>query len=229
MPLSSTEHAMTIRERIHIPPQTGTGLIVRRGELLAIIDPEGEQVSDVMSFSLDDSAEWLSSGRTIDYANTIYVTRGHTLYSNRSRPMWTIVEDDVGRHDFLLTPCSPEMFAKLYNVTGHHPSCFENLATSLAPFGIRPDAIPTTLNVFMNVEVMPTGELRILPPRSRAGDRCVLRAEMDMIVGITACSAELSNNGRFKPIDVEVRAAPAESHASSHDAGAALASVSPRD
>jgi uncharacterized protein YcgI (DUF1989 family) len=190
--------------RIHLAPQTGAGFIVKRGELLKIIDPEGEQVSDLTSFAHDDPAEWLSSGRTIDYANTIYVTTGHTLYSNRSRPMWTIVEDTVRRHDFLLTPCSPETFAMIYKTTGHHPSCFENLARNLEPFGIPPDAIPTTLNVFMNVDVLPSGELRILPPRSRAGDYLLLRAEMDLVVGVTACSAELSNNGRFKPIDVEV-------------------------
>jgi uncharacterized protein YcgI (DUF1989 family) len=191
-------------ERRHLPPQTGTGLVVRRGELLRVIDPTGEQVSDLTSFSHDDPAEWLSSGRTIDYANTIYVTAGHTLYSNRSRPMWTIVEDTVGRHDFLLTPCSPETFTIIYKTTAHHPSCFENLVRNLAPFGIAPDAIPTTLNLFMNVEVGADGELRILPPRSRAGDHVLLRAEMDLIVGVTACSAELSNNGTFKPIDVEL-------------------------
>jgi uncharacterized protein YcgI (DUF1989 family) len=197
---------VTIRERHHLHPQTGTGCIVRRGELLRIIDPEGEQVSDLISYSLDDPREWLSSGRTIDYANTIYVTAGHTLYSNRSRPMWTIVADSVGRHDFLLTPCSPETFTIIYGTTGHHPSCFENLVRGLADYGITPDSIPTTLNVFMNVEIAPSGELRILPPRSRAGDHIVLRAEMDLIVGITACSAELSNNGRFKPIDFEIHA-----------------------
>jgi uncharacterized protein YcgI (DUF1989 family) len=91
---------MTHLKRIHLEPQTGAGLVVTRGELLKIIDPEGEQVSDLTSFARDDPAEWLSSGRTIDYANTIYLTTGHTLYSNRSRPMWTIVEDTVGRHDF---------------------------------------------------------------------------------------------------------------------------------
>ncbi len=228
---------MTIRERVHLAPQTGAGLIVRCGELLTIIDPEGEQVSDVISFALDTPAEWLSSGRTIDYANTIYVTTGHTLYSNRSRAMWTIVEDTVGRHDFLLTPCSAEMFAKLsnVNVVGHHPSCFENLARALEPFGITPDAIPTTFNVFMNVEVMRSGELRILPPRSRTGDRCTIRAEMDLIVGITACSAELSNNGRFKPIDVEVHAPDDARHvpetspdARRCDGDEARPSVSPR-
>jgi uncharacterized protein YcgI (DUF1989 family) len=200
---------MALLRHTRLEPQTGTALIVRQGESLEITDPEGEQVSDLISFGHPDRGEWLSSGRTIDYANTIYVTAGHVLYSNRSRPMWTIVEDTVGRHDFLLTPCSPEMFRILYKTTGHHPSCFENLARSLEPFGIVPDAIPTTLNIFMNVDVLPSGELRILPPRSRAGDRVVLRAEMDLIAGITACSAELSNNGRFKPIDVRLHGDPA--------------------
>lgn len=200
---------MTRLSHVHLAPQTGTGFVVRRGELLRIIDPTGEQVSDLISFANDDPREWLSSGRTIDYANTIYLTTGHTLYSNRSRPMWTVIEDTVGRHDFLLTPCSPETFSIIYGTTGHHPSCFENLVKALAPFGIAPDVIPTTLNVFMNVDVLPSGEIRILPPKSRAGDCLVLRAEMDLIVGVTACSAELSNNGSFKPIDVEVHAAPA--------------------
>jgi uncharacterized protein YcgI (DUF1989 family) len=197
---------MTELRRFHLEPQTGTGLIVRRGQRLEIVDPCGEQVSDLVSFAEDDRSEWLSSGRTIDYANTIYLTTGHILYSNRSRPMWTILEDTVGRHDFLLTPCSPETFTILYKTTGHHPSCFENLSRGLAPFGIAPDAIPTSFNIFMNVDVLPSGELRILPPRSRPGDRILLRAEMDMIVGVTACSAELSNNGRFKPIDVRLHA-----------------------
>ena len=79
----------------------------------------------------------------------------------------------------------------------------------------------------MNVEIQPSGELRILPPRSRAGDHIVLRAEMDMIVGVTACSAELSNNGTFKPIDVELlesEASLAAPHAP-HGAVAAPASV----
>ena len=195
---------MTVVTTLHLAPQTGAGLVVRRGQLLKIIDPTGEQVSDLISFARDDPREWLSSGRTIDYANTIYLTTGHTLYSNRSRPMWTVLEDTVGRHDFLLTPCSPETFSIIYKTTGHHPSCFENLVKGLAPFGIVPDAIPTTLNVFMNVVVLPSGELSILPPKSRAGDHLLLRAEMDLIVGVTACSAELSNNGSFKPIDVEV-------------------------
>lgn len=194
--------------RSRLEPQTGTALTIQRGQVLRIIDPLGEQVSDLLAFAAANHAEWLSSGRTIDYANTIYLTTGHLLYSNRSDPMFTILEDRVGRHDFLLTPCSRDTFRILYDHDGYHPSCFENLSRSLAPYGIAPDALPTTFNVFMDVEVQPSGELRIGPPRSRAGDFVDLRAEMDLVVGVTACSAEKSNNGSFKPIDIEVYGEP---------------------
>jgi len=188
----------------HLEPQTGVGFLLARGQHLKIIDPKGGQVSDLTAFAQEDRHEWLSSGRTIDYANTIYLTKGHVLYSNRSRPMFTIVEDTVGRHDFLLTPCSPDTFRLLYDQQDYHPSCHENLSKSLSNFRITPDMIPTTFNVFMNVGVLPSGELRIDPPTSRAGDHILLRAEMNLIVGVTACSAEKSNNYSFKPIDVEV-------------------------
>jgi len=187
-----------------IPPQTGVAFELRRGQTLRVIDPEGEQVADLIAFSSADRREVLSSGRTIDYANTIYLTTGHTLYSNRSNPMFTIVRDDVGRHDFLLTPCSCETFKIIYKHGEAHPSCFGNLCQNLARFGIEPDAIPTTFNIFMNVEVLPSGELKIGPPRSQAGDSFEVRAEMDLLVGLTACSAEMSNNYAFKPIDYEI-------------------------
>jgi uncharacterized protein YcgI (DUF1989 family) len=187
-----------------LKPQTGTAFELPAGQSLRVIDLEGEQVADLVAFNAGDKAEWLSSGRSIDYANRIYLTKGDILYSNRSRPMLTIIEDEVGRHDFLLTPCSPETFQIIYKNEAPHPSCFGNLSTDLAAFGIAPDSIPTTFNIFMNVEVAADGALNILPPRSKAGQAIVLRAEMDLIVGLTACSAEMSNNYSFKPIGYEV-------------------------
>ena len=76
------------RQRARIAPQTGAGFELGKGELLRVIDPQGEQVADLMAFSHADPREVLSSGRSIDYANTIYLTTGHTLYSNRSVPMF---------------------------------------------------------------------------------------------------------------------------------------------
>ncbi len=190
-----------------LAPQTGTGFLLRAGEVLTVVDPTGGQVSDLFGFAADDHDERLSGGRTIDYANTIFLTTGHTLYSNRSRPMLTVVEDTCGRHDFLLTPCSQQTFDLLYpHFEGaYHPSCLENLVTGLAPFGVTEDMVGTTLNIFMNVWPESSGELHIDPPTSVAGDRFSVRAEMDLHVGLTACSAEKSNGGVCKPIDYAIR------------------------
>ncbi|MEO9152777.1 MAG: urea carboxylase-associated family protein [Lapillicoccus sp.] len=187
-------------------PQTGTGFVLEAGEVLTVIDPTGGQVSDFFALAADDHGEWFSSGRTIDYANSIYPVVGSVLYSNRSRPMATVVEDTCGRHDILLTPCSQQTFDLLYpELDGApHPSCFDNLRRGLAPFGVGPDQLSTTLNIFMNVWTDRSGELHIDPPTSVAGDRFGLRAEMDLHVGLTACSAEKSNGGVCKPIDYRV-------------------------
>jgi uncharacterized protein YcgI (DUF1989 family) len=190
--------------RRRIEAQRGVSFMLRRGQLLRVIDPYGEQVADLTAFAAAPRSEWLSSGRTIDYNDTIYLTAGHSLYSNRSRIMFTIVEDTVGRHDFLYTPCSPDTFRLIYHNTAEHPSCFENICTALGGYGIAPDQIPTTFNIFMNVDLQPNGTLKVLPPRSIPGDSIVLRAEMDVVVALTACSAEMSNNYRFKPIDFEI-------------------------
>jgi uncharacterized protein YcgI (DUF1989 family) len=190
--------------RCRIAPQSGHGFRLRRGDVLRVTDPQGEQVSDLFAFRDGDLDCSLSSGRSIDYAGKIFLSEGDTLWSNDSRPMFTILRDDVRRHDFLLTPCSQEMFEILYQHRGHHPSCFENLKNAFAPFGIGAERISTTFNIFMTVDVEPDGRVVVKPPRSRAGDSIELRAEMDLICALTACSAEGSNNGTFKPIDFEV-------------------------
>ena len=154
-----------------IAPQSGTAFYLARGECLRIVDPFGEQVCDFMAFRRDDPSDGLSSGRSLDYASTIYLTTGHVLYSAASVPLATIVRDDVGRHDFLLTPCSSDTFRIIYGNNEPHPSCFSNLATALAPFGIAASAIPTSFNVFMNVTVAEDGTLAVLPPRSKSRQR----------------------------------------------------------
>lgn len=186
---------------IEIPPRSGTAFVLERGATLTVVDPLGEQVADLVAFAHGDPREHLSNGRTFDYEATLTLTTGHRLWSNRSRPLLTIVRDDVGTHDFLLTPCSRETWQICYG--GRHddvPGCFGNLASALAPFGVEPDRIPTTFNVFMRVDVDPAGRLSVRVPCSHAGDAFSVRAEERLVVGLTACSAAGSCNGRFKPI-----------------------------
>lgn len=188
-----------------IAPRSGVAFELRKGRTLTVIDPTGEQVADLLAFRRDDVREVISSGRTLDYASRIYLTTGDKLYSNRSNVLLDIVADDVGRHDFLLTPCSKDTFRIIYGDTDPHRGCFGNLAAALAPYGVEPDMIPVAFNCFMNVPVDgATGELRVDPPLSKAGDRIVFHASEDLIIGLTACSALQSNNGSFKPIDYRI-------------------------
>jgi uncharacterized protein len=188
-----------------IAPRSGTAFRLRAGEELTVIDPLGGQVADLLAIAEDDVREMLSSGRTLDYAERIYLTTGDKLYSNRSNVMLEIVADDVGRHDFLLTPCSEATFRLCYENEPPHRGCHGNLAAALAPYGVEDDAIPVAFNCFMNVPVDgETGRFKVLPPLSRAGDTIRFRAAMDLIVGLTACSAPASNGGSFKPIDYRI-------------------------
>ena len=188
-----------------IEPRSGVAFTLNKGDILTVTDPMGEQVADLLAYTQGEIAEVISSGRTLDYASRIYLTTGDMLYSNRSNVMLEIIADDVGRHDFLLTPCSKDTFRIIYGDTDPHRGCFGNLEAALAPFGITGDMIPVAFNCFMNVAVDgQTGRLSVEPPISKAGDSIRFKAHADLIIGLTACSALQSNNGSFKPIHYEI-------------------------
>lgn len=177
-----------------IPPGHGVGLRLRRGEQIRLIDPHGGQSGDLLAFS-HDGAERLSNGRTFDYGGKIYLTTGDALWSDRSKPMLTIVADTVGRHDFLYASCSIEMYRMQYGVTEYHANCHDNLCTALRKLGLEPAPLPTAFNFFMNVEIAADGRLSIAAPKSRAGDSMILRAEMDLAIALSACPASGCNGG----------------------------------
>lgn len=193
-----------------IAPRSGTAFRLEAGELLTVIDPKGEQVSDLVAFAAEDMREVLSNGRTFDYEETIRLTKGNRIWSNRSRPMLEIVADSVGQHDFLLTPCSEATFRHFYPTKPVHRGCMGNLVEALAPYGVEEHQIPTAFNLFMNVPVDgESGKVRVLPPVSKAGDSITLRALIDLVIGLTACSAYDSNGGSFKPIHYRIDQAAA--------------------
>jgi uncharacterized protein YcgI (DUF1989 family) len=187
-----------------IPPRSGVAVQLPKGAVLTVTDPEGSQVSDMLAVSAADPGEILSNGRTFDYEETLRLTTGARLWSNRSQVMLTIIADTAPHHDFLLTPCSHATFRHFYPDKPLHRGCFGNLAEALAPFGVQPDHIPAAFNIFMNVAVAADGRIAVLPPQTQPGDMIRFRAEMDLFIGLTACSAYASNGGSFKPIDYAV-------------------------
>ncbi len=192
-------------QTIEIPPRSGAAFVVQQGQAFTVIDPQGSQVSDMIAFARDDVREVMSNGRTFDYEETIRLGKGNRLWSNRSNVMLTIEEDSLGQHDYLLTPCSEDTFRHFYPDKPVHRGCMGNLAEALAPYGIERDAIPTAFNVFMNVPVDGgSGTLSVDPPTSKPGEAVRFRAHMDLVIGLTACSAYASNGGSFRPIHYRI-------------------------
>lgn len=189
--------------RTRIPPQSAAAVRLDSGDRLVVVNPEGEQVSDLTCFPADDLSDGLSSGRTMEGNGSMRLRTGSGLWSRKSRLLMTIQEDTCGVHDILLGPCTPEMFSMSRGETDH-ANCLDNLDSVLAPLSVERRDIVATLNIFMNLAVQPDGDLVRLPSVARPGSHTSFRAEVPLIAGITACAAEVSNNRTFKPIDVEV-------------------------
>lgn len=189
-----------------VPSKTGFAAEVKRGQTVRIIDVEGEQVADFVAFKRDDYAERFDPSVTIDALRKISICQNDVLYSNRYRPMFTVTQDRVQRHDLLNSACRPEMYQFLYQQQ-QHGSCFENLSEALSEFAVPTPDQYYAFNIFMNTVVTPDGTVRVHRPKSRPGDFIDLHAEMDVIIGVSACPCEESEvNGYIcTPLRVQVR------------------------
>lgn len=174
-----------------IPPMSAYALSVARGQVLRVIDVDGAQVADLVAFSAADLTEHFSQGFTRVNNDKAGVAVGDHLFSNVNRPMLTVVADTVGVHDMLFPPCSTHLYEHVFGVVGK-TGCREHLAAALGPYGIGFAQVTDPFNVFMNTAIDDAGRMAIYRPRSSAGDRLDLRAEMDLIVAVSACAADVN-------------------------------------
>lgn len=185
-----------------IAKQTGQAFQITRGKRFSVIDIEGQQVADLFAVNSHAFDEFFSAAVTIDCKESLFISAGDILYSNRYQPMITIIEDEVGVHDVMIPSCRAETYQHFYNVGHRHSNCFDNLNESLKPYGIPQFHTIQPFNIFMNTTVTQDKTILIEPPVSRAGSKITFQAEMDLIVGISACSITegACNAGRCKPV-----------------------------
>ena len=188
-----------------IDKQTGQAFKIKSGEKFSVIDIEGQQVADLFAVNASAFDEFFSAPVTIDCKESLFFSTGDILYSNKYLPMLTIIEDDVGVHDMMIPSCRLETYRHFYNVNHHHSNCFDNLNNSLKAYGIPYFNSIQPFNIFMNTTITQDKTIIINPPVSKSGSKITFRAEMDLIVGISACSITegACNAGRCKPVLVQ--------------------------
>lgn len=192
-----------------VPPKSAHALRLARGELLRIVDMDGLQVADVVAYDATDLSEHLSQGFTRANNDKASISVSDRLFSNLDRPLLTVVEDTVGVHDLLYPPCSRFLYENVFGIEGK-TGCREHLAAALEPFGIGFEAVTDPFNVFMNAGIAGDGRMVISKPLSSPGDHVDLRAERDLIIGVSACAADVNdcNGGVCTRIGLSVLPAP---------------------
>ncbi len=181
---------------------TGKCICVTAGQKITVTDIEGQQVADFFAERLNEPEEFLSTAVTIDCNASVRLKPGDCIYSNLYRPMLRILADDTGVHDLLFPCCRREMYDFFYRNGKDHPNCLDNINRSLKQR--RPIIQP--VNLFMHTKIHENGQVTVEPPVSRAGSSIVFRAEMDMRLGIAACSVSESrcNGGKCSAVQVTV-------------------------
>ena len=191
-----------IVERRIIEPRGRYARYVYEGQVIRIVDLEGQQVPDFLCFNRANPVEKLSVNNTLLLNKTIYITTGHRLYSTHCNPMFSITADTCGRHDLICGSCSEYSNAVRYGVRGT-PNCRSNFIEALAPYGMAEAEIPYSFNIFMNAPVAQDGTIEIAEPLSKPGDYIDLCADMDCLVAISNCPQERNPCNAFRPSALE--------------------------
>ena len=194
---------ITVSLDVTVAPGQPWGGVVRQGRTLRLIDCEGRQAVDFLCYAAADPAERYNAPNTIKIAGTLYLTRGHSLYSDLARPLMYISEDTYGRHDTIGGCCSAASNLVLYGVK-NCPGCRENLLQALASFGLgRKDLVPN-LNFFMPVALEANGGMAIARGDSPPGSFVDLRAETDVLVVLSNCPQINNPCNDYHPTPVRV-------------------------
>ena len=185
-----------------IPACSGMKIDVKQGQSITVIDIEGGQVVGFFAEVNGNVNEFLSTGVTIDCNESLKLNVGDIIYTNLYRPMIKVITDDVGEHDLLHPCCRPEMYDFFYHNGEEHPNCFDNINRVLD----EQRAVIVPVNLFMHTKISTNGSISVEEPVSKAGDKIVLKALMDITLGVAACSVSESkcNRGTCSPVKIVV-------------------------
>lgn len=199
---SSSKATWKAGELMMVPARRGRAARVNRGQAIKIINTHGNQVVDTWAFSAEDLTEFMSMEHMRPTIGTIFPTKGHSLISNRRRPIMFFEEDtSPGIHDTLLAACDDYRYG-LLGCKEYHDNCTDNLHAAMRALGLRAPETPSPLNLWMNIPVDKQGRTSFEEPVSKAGDYVILRAELDCIVAMSCCPQDILPINKGKTVEV---------------------------
>ncbi len=193
-----------IIEDTTIAARAGWSRILKKGEMMRIIDLNGKRAVDFLCWNADDHDDRYAAADTMKINETgIFLGKGTTLYSVGLTPLLTIVEDSCGFHDTIGGCCSADLNKYRYDVD-NQSGCRENFLREMAKFGLGKRDMAANVNFFMYVPVGKDGDMDMGPSISKPGDFVDLRAETDVLTIISNCPQINNPVNDYNPTPVQV-------------------------
>jgi hypothetical protein len=192
-----------IVQELEIPAREHWSGLVKDGQMMRIVDLEGEQGVDFLVYAADDHRDRYAAADTMKINGTIFIDKGTVLYSINCNPLMTVTEDTCGSHDTIGGCCSDAINRTRYHAPGQR-NCRENFLAELDKWGMDERDIVPPVNFFAYVPIGPNGEMDFRPPISKPGDSVDLRAERDVLVLISNCPQINNPAAGFNPTPIRI-------------------------
>jgi urea carboxylase-associated protein 2 len=187
-----------------------------RGQRLRITDVDGRQACSLLAFNADQPSERFNAPDTVKIQNQIFLTAGRVLFSDLGRVLLSIVDDTSGHHDALCGFGDAALDDARYGPgagtyrdlrNDFHRNAHDNFVMALGRHGLGRRELVMSFNPFARVRVAPEGALEWVSGVGRAGAAIELRAEMRVLVALSATPHVLDPSAEYAPgpLHVEVR------------------------
>ena len=111
-------------------------LEIWKGQVVRIVDLEGNQAVDTLFYNAHDYADRYSAQDTIREQGNVYLTTGTRLISSNGNVLLTITADTCGRHDTLGGACATESNMVRYDLSkGHMHACRQSFMKGIQQWG----------------------------------------------------------------------------------------------
>jgi len=177
--------------------------VVKRGQILRIVDLEGTQAVDFLCYNASDPSERYNAADTMKINGSLFIEKGTLLYSDMGNVLFRVVDDTCGHHDTIGGCCSRESNRVRYGVK-EGPNCRDNFLRALSRYGLGKKDIVANINFFMYVPIGADAKMAIVDGLSKAGDHVDLAAEMDVLAVLSNCPQIHNPANAYNPTPIEV-------------------------
>lgn len=177
------------------------------GQVLRIVDLEGNQAADTLFYDADNPADHYSAVNTITRQENVYLSTGSTLVTESGKELVKIIADTCGRHDTLGGACSAQSNTVRYaHDTLPMHNCRDTFMLQLAKhdrsFSKR-DLAPN-VNFFMNVPLTCDGGLTFADGVSAPGYYVEMQAVHRTLVLISNCPQLNNPCNDYNPTPIQL-------------------------